>query len=113
MDIESFRTYCIGLKGSTEDIKWEDQLCFMVEQKIYVMCSLGAPHSFSFKVSPEDFDQLVARNGLKQAPYLARGQWVFSASLEVLPDEELKQRIAESRELILSKLSKKVREKYS
>lgn len=113
MNIETLREYCIGLTGTTEDIKWDDHLCFLIEGKIYLMTSLTAPHSFSMKVDPADFDALVSRVGISQAAYMAKRQWVLVENLSVLPEPELKNRIRASRALVLSKLTKKIQEKYA
>jgi predicted DNA-binding protein (MmcQ/YjbR family) len=110
MDIESFREYCLSLKGTTEGMKW-DHLCFMVEEKIFVLVSLEDT-SLCLKCSPDDFDVLAARSGIKQAPHFARRQWIAVEGLDVMPEDELKRRVAESRALVLSKLSKKKQELY-
>ena len=110
MDIESLRDYCLSLKGAAEGMKW-DHLCFMIEEKIFVLASLEDGH-LCMKCDPEDFDELTARHGIQQAPHFARRQWVVLESLEVMPDQELKKRIAESRALVLSKLPKKTQAKY-
>ena len=106
MDIESFRTYCLSLPGTTEGMKWGEHLCFMVYEKIYVITSLD-DGQITFKCDPEDFDELVARDGIIQAPHMAKGQWVCLVDFDVLNDKELKERIANSRALIVSKLPKK------
>ena len=111
MDIETFRAYCLSLPGTTEDMKWGDHLCFLVHEKIYVITSLEDT-SASFKCSPEDFNELVARDGIMQAPHLAKNQWVKIHRLDVLNDKELKERIADSRALIISKLPKKYQSLY-
>ncbi|MES2828782.1 MAG: MmcQ/YjbR family DNA-binding protein [Bacteroidota bacterium] len=110
MDIEQFRDYCLSLKGATEGMKW-DHLCFMIEEKIFVLVSLD-DGGLCFKCNPEDFDELVAGYGVKQAPHFARRQWIALDNLEVLPESELLKRVEESRSLVLKKLSKKVQEKY-
>ena len=110
MDIESFREYCLELYGTTEGMKW-DHLCFMIEEKIFVLVALD-DNSLCFKCDPEDFDDLVARHGIKQAPHFARRQWIALDNLEVMIDQELKERVAKSRSLVLGKLPKKVQEKY-
>ncbi|MES2419475.1 MAG: MmcQ/YjbR family DNA-binding protein [Bacteroidota bacterium] len=112
MDIESFRVYCLSLPGTTEGMKWE-HLCFMIEEKIFVIIAIDEGNSFSTKCSPEDFDELAARDGIKQASHMAKRQWVQIENLEVLSDNELKERIKASRALVLSKLPKKIQEKYS
>ncbi len=111
MDVELFRDYCLSLPGTTEEIKWEDNLCFMIEKKIFVMNSLTAGN-LALKINPEEFETLIARDGIKQAGHLARGQWIGIDSFEVMTDVELKKRIAESRLLVLSKLPKKIQEQY-
>jgi predicted DNA-binding protein (MmcQ/YjbR family) len=111
MDIETFRAYCLSLPGTTEDLKWGEHLCFMVHEKIYVINSLD-DGTMSFKCSPEDFNELVARDGIYQAPHFAKGQWVQLEGLDVLNDKELKERIATSRALVISKLPKKVQAFY-
>ncbi|RZK83175.1 MAG: hypothetical protein EOO92_00045 [Pedobacter sp.] len=110
MDIESFRDYCLDLKGTAEGMKW-DHLCFMIEEKIFVLVALD-DNSLCFKCDQDDFDDLVARHGIQQAPHFARRQWVAVVSLDVMIDQELKGRVARSRELVLSKLPKKIQEKY-
>ena len=111
MDIESFRTYCLSLPGTTEGMKWE-HLCFMIEEKIFVIIAIDEGNSFSTKCSPEEFEELTARDGIKQAFHMAKRQWVQVANLDVLNDMELKKRVATSRALVLAKLPKKVQEKY-
>lgn len=110
MDIESFREYCLALPGTTEGMKW-DHLCFMIEEKIFVLVSLE-DSNLCLKCSPDDFDALAARQGIKQAPHFARRQWIAVEGLDVMPDEELKQRVTESRALVLSKLPKKKQQLY-
>lgn len=107
MDIEMFRTYCLSLPGTTEGMKWGDHLCFMVHEKLYVITSLD-DGMITFKCDPEEFDELVARDGINQAGHMAKRQWVSLDYLEVLPEKELKERIAASRALVITKLPKKV-----
>ncbi|MHA4896489.1 MmcQ/YjbR family DNA-binding protein [Pedobacter sp. PWIIR3] len=111
MDIETFRDFCLGLKGTTEGMKW-DHLCFMIESKIFVLVSLD-DNGLCFKCNPEEFDALVARNGVKQAPHFARRQWIAIDNLEVMPENELKKRVVQSRALVLQKLSRKVQDRYA
>lgn len=111
MDIEMFREYCLSLTGTTEEVKWGDNLCFMIEKKIFVISSLDTG-SLAIKCNPEEFEELAARDGIKQAGHLAKGHWIGMESLDVMPVTELKKRIAESRELVLKKLPKKLQEKY-
>ncbi|RZJ81480.1 MAG: hypothetical protein EOO47_04105 [Flavobacterium sp.] len=112
MDIESFREYCLSLPGTTEGMKW-GHLCFMIEEKIFVIIAIDEGNSFSTKCNPEEFDELTARDGIKQAFHMAKRQWVQIENLEVLNDRELSERIKTSRALVLAKLPKKIQEKYN
>lgn len=111
MDIETFRTYCLGLAGTTEGMKWE-HLCFMIEEKIFVLVDLDT-QGFCIKCSAEEFEELAARDGVKQAPHFAKKQWIFVDNLEVFGNAELKKLVERSRELVLSKLPKKTQAKYN
>lgn len=110
MDIESFREYCLSLRGTTEGMKW-DHLCFMIEEKIFVIIDLDS-HGFAIKCTTDEFEELAARDGIKQAPHFAKKQWISVDNLEVFNAIELKQRIERSRELVLAKLPKKVQARY-
>lgn len=112
MNIEDFRDFCLNLPGTTEGMKW-DHLCFMIEEKIFVIMAMDENNSFSTKCTPEEFEELTARHGISQAAHMAKKQWVQIENLEVLTDEELKRRVKTSRELVLAKLPKKVQERYS
>ena len=111
MDIETFREYCLSLPGTTEGMKWE-HLCFMIEEKIFVIIAIDEGNSFSTKCTPEEFEELTARDGIKQAFHMAKKQWVQIADLDVLSIAELKKRVETSRALVLAKLPKKIQEKY-
>lgn len=110
MDIETFREFCLSLNGTTEGMKW-DHLCFMIEEKIFVLASLE-DGALCLKCHPDDFDNLVSRHGIKQAPHFARRQWIALDSLEVMSGQELKTRVEQSRTLVISKLTKKLQAKY-
>lgn len=111
MDIEMFREYCLSLPGTTEEVKWGDNLCFMVEKKIFVMTSLDEG-TLAMKCDPEEFDELVARDGIQQAYHLAKRQWIGLMDFDVMPESELKLRIAQSRAMVIRKLPKKIQALY-
>lgn len=111
MNIETFREYCLSLPGTTEGMKW-DHLCFMIEEKIFVIIAIDDGNRFSTKCTPEEFEELTARDGIQQAYHMAKKQWVQIADLEVLSVSELKNRVETSRALVLAKLPKKLQDKY-
>src|SRR5690242_16797799 len=108
MDFESLRTYCLSLPCATEKIQWENDLLFQVGGKTFVFAGLSAPWSLSIKCSPEEFAELIAREGIIPAPYLAQHKWVHVESLTTLPPRELKERIRKSYNAVVAKLPKKM-----
>ena len=93
----------------TEDVKWESNLCFCIGDKIFCIANLEPPHTFSFKVADEEFDELSATKGFKPAPYLARAKWIFVSDSARLSRSELKDHLHKRYELIKAKLSRKNR----
>jgi len=110
MIIDTVRAICQPLKGVTEDIKWDGDLVFSVGGKMFVVLMLDPPHRLSFKVDDEEFAELIEREGLIPAPYLARAKWVSLESPGVMDSRELRERIRRAYELVKAKLSKRVRE---
>jgi predicted DNA-binding protein (MmcQ/YjbR family) len=98
--LQEIRNYCLKLKGTTEDIKWEDHLCFCVGEKMYLVTA--------FKASDEDFEELITREGIIPAPYMARHKWVHVDNIERFSFEELSSYSQKSYELVKSKLPKKL-----
>ena len=108
MTVESIRRWCLTLPGVTEDIKWDDDLVFSVGGKMFCVAMLDPPHRLSFKCEAETFAELIEREGIIPAPYLARAKWV---SLETLdgPMEwrELEGRLRRSYDLVKASLTRK------
>ena len=110
MKVDELQNICLALPGVTEDIKWGHDLCFSVGEKMFCVTSLEPPFSFSFKVRPEEFEELSARDGFVPAPYMARAQWVMVTDPDKLRKKEWEQYIRQSYELVLAKLTKKKRQ---
>jgi len=107
MTIETVRQICRALPGVTEDIKWGADLAFSVGSKMFCVVNTEPPHQMSFKCSPDTFAELVEREGMIPAPYLAREMWVQQTELgETLERRELEQLLRASYDLVLAKLPK-------
>ena len=65
---------CRRLPGTTEDLKWGQDLVFSVGAKMYAVFDLDSTAKAAFKVSPPLFATLTQRPGIVPAPYLAREQ---------------------------------------
>ena len=108
MNIEDLRALCLSLPGVTEDIKWGADLCFLVGEKMFCVTSIDPPHSVSFKVTDEEFDEMVAKPGIIPAPYMARNKWVNIQEWNVLTDAEWESYVKQSYSLVKAKLPKKL-----
>lgn len=112
MNIEDLQQICEQLKGVTQDIKWENHLCFNICDKMFLITSPDTvPHSASFKVTEEDFEELCNREGFIPAPYLARYKWVHLDNISRLSKREWQKYIKQSYELVYSKLPAKMKNK--
>jgi len=104
MNFDALRTLCLSLPHATESLQWEDELCFKVRGKIFAMVSLGSvPQRLIFKCDPEEFLELVEREGAVPAPYVGRYKWVMLESLEVLPSSEIETCVRKSYAMVAEK----------
>ena len=109
MDIEILRSVCLSFPAVTEEVKWGNDLCFCVGEKMFCVTSLEPPHTFSFKVTDSEFDELSETEGFKPAPYLARAKWVLVTDSSKLSKKDLNNYLQQSYDLIKAKISKKQR----
>lgn len=109
MDIEELQKICLSFPAVTEDIKWETNLCFCVGSKIFCIANLEPPHTFSFKVKEEEFDELSQSEGFIPAPYLARAKWVLVTDSSRLSRKSLINYLQQSYDLIKAKIPRKMK----
>lgn len=110
MDIEWVHEYCLSLPHTTERLQWGDALVLKVGGKMYAVMSLEPDRTWlSFKCSSEKFHELIERQGIIPAPYLARAQWVALETEDALPRPELRQLLLEAHDLIFAKLPRKTK----
>ena len=110
--MDALRSFCKKLPGVTENVKWGDDLCFLVANKIFCMTGFNPPLSLCVKVPDDEFDELSSREGFIPAPYLARYKWVVIKDATRLSKKEIEHYVVQSYELKKSKLSKKDLKKY-
>lgn len=110
MNLETLQRLCRKLPDVTEDIKWDHDLCFCVGGRMFAIVSLEPPHTLAFKCTPEDFGELIERDGIIPAPYLARAMWVQEQNLgQTLDAKEVERLLQTSYELVSAKLPKRLR----
>ena len=105
MNLEELRKICLSFPGVTEDIKWENHLCFCVGDKMFVVTGPDqSPVTASFKASDEEFEKLAVQPGFKPAAYLARYKWIYTDDIGRLSKKQWEKYAKEAYTLIASKL---------
>jgi predicted DNA-binding protein (MmcQ/YjbR family) len=108
MTIEDIEAICDNLPAVTKDIKWGEHLCFNVANKIFLITSPDAyPPNAVFKVTPEEFEEIVARDGFRQAPHLAKNLWIKIDDIGKMSKIQWEYYTGRSYSLVVAKLSKK------
>ncbi|MGA7521163.1 MAG: MmcQ/YjbR family DNA-binding protein [Acidobacteriaceae bacterium] len=110
MDAESLRAFLLSLPDVVETMQWGGNLVFWVGDKaiggkMFAIVNLDAPNQvLSFAAGAERFAELVEREGVSPAPYLARASWVAIESWSTLPLNELREHLRHAREIVYEKL---------
>ncbi len=106
MSVDSIRDYCLSFPRATEKLQWGDSLCFKIDKKVggKIFTILGLDDlRLCFKCTPETFAELVEREDIRPAPYVGRYKWVMLDRLDALRNDELKELIRQSYELVAVK----------
>jgi len=116
MDAESLRAFLLTLPHVAETVQWGDNLVFWAAQKsmggkMFAVAGLspGREAVLSFAAGPERFAELVEREGIFPAPYLARAHWVALERWDALPAAELKSLLRDAPTLVYAKLPARTR----
>jgi predicted DNA-binding protein (MmcQ/YjbR family) len=110
MNIEELRKFCLSMPHATEDVKWGNDLTFLVGKKMFAVTGLeSGEQGISFKCTPEKFAELIERDGIIPAHYVARYHWVTVENTDALKTDELKDLIKNSYNLVCDKLPKKIK----
>ncbi len=116
MDAESLRSWLLSLPAVCETMQWGETLVYWAADKaiggkMFAMISLGSPNSvLSFAAGREGFADLVERDGIFPAPYLARAHWIAVERWDTLPAAELKELLSRARELIYARLPRRTKD---
>lgn len=111
MRLEQLKSYALSLPHTTVVKQWGECLVFKVAARMFLIIALDAQtvDEVVFKCTPDEFDELTEIDGITQAPYCAKRHWVRVADLAALPSGELERCIRRSYDLVVAKLTKKVR----
>ncbi|WP_293445204.1 MmcQ/YjbR family DNA-binding protein [Planktotalea sp.] len=109
---DAINAYCKSLPQSTYVVQWGNSDVWKVGGKVYAVGGWAdGENAVSFKVTDLGFEVLSDMPGIRSAPYLAsRGmKWVQVYGDHGLPEDELKAHIKASYEMIIAKLTRKLR----
>ena len=107
MSRAAFEKFAAGLPAVTLHEQW-DALVAKVGGKVFALCA-DQGGSIVFKVSELAFTGLTSLDGIGQAAYFAKGQWVNVEPRAELPLKDLKAYLTESHRLVAAKLTRKAR----
>lgn len=111
MDIETFRDYCLGKKGTTESFPFPNvpnDLIFKVAGKMFAISDITVFDSITLRCDPETIDDLRERYpALRQPAYYSDRKWSRILINESISDQQLYQWIDASYAIAVSMLTKK------
>ncbi len=122
MDRPTFDALCKTLPATFMVVQWGESHVWKVgeagtsgKNKVFAMSTFwgdddaDAPtHRLVIKVSPMSFEMLTQEDGIAQAPYMAKGQWVQVRDTSPLSDDDITAYIREAHRIMASKLTKKL-----
>ena len=115
MNLQRIREYCLSLPDATEQIQWGKDLVFKVGGKMFCVATTEPVRppkvALSFKCDDETFADLVERDGVIPAPYMAQHKWVAPEQFDTLGDKELKKLIERAYEIVKAKVKPKAKAK--
>ncbi|SFR93431.1 Predicted DNA-binding protein, MmcQ/YjbR family [Microbacterium sp. cf046] len=112
---EDVRAYCAAKWGAWEDQPWEGDVVFKVgpdaRGKIFVFFGDGTSIGVKAATTREEADDWLVRypQDARVSPYIGRSGWNVLATGGGIPDDELREAIDHSYELVLAGLPKKLR----
>lgn len=107
--LNEFNAFTSTFPGVTHVDQWESRVAKVGGKVFALLSNDGDQSSIAFKCAELSFVILTAINGIKQAPYFAKRQWVSVGSAAEFPETDLKEYIAQSHQIVAKGLSKKLR----
>jgi len=118
MDAERAREFLLTLPHAVETQQWGDNLVFWVGDKriggkMFALIDLGAGVSKGvamYSAGPERYAELLERDGLIPAPYMARIHWVAAEQWSALRNSEWEEELRAAHTITHDKLPQKTRD---
>jgi predicted DNA-binding protein (MmcQ/YjbR family) len=107
---KEFERFAGSLAGVTFVDQWESRVA-KVGGKVFTLLQGPGTDAANivFKVTEESFEILTSIDGIGQAPYFAKRQWVSVSEKADLPDKDLRIYVERSYRLVAKGLTKKLR----
>lgn len=117
MDVEQIRSFLLGLPNVAETMQWGDNLVYWVGDKaiggkMFALANLdpGARAVLSFCAGQQRYSELLEREGVFPAPYLARAYWVAIERWDVFRTAEWKAELTAAHAIVAARLPRKTRD---
>ena len=113
MTLAEYNAFCADLPATTHVVQWGGADVWKVGGKVFALGRDDTDGALfvSFKCSPLTYEMLRDAPGCRPAPYLAsRGmKWIQWLTGESMPDDALRDYLAESHRLAAAGLTKRAR----
>lgn len=111
MDIESYRAYCLGKAGVTEEFPFDEQvLAFKVMGKVFALTDVDGFESINLKCDPERAVELRERyEEIIPGYHMNKKHWNTVSMSGSLPDQLVCELIDHSYELVVNGLPRKLK----
>ena len=108
MTKDEFHAAAMALPGTVLDIKWGDDHCYCVGDKMFAAVD-GGYSNLGFKATEIAFEALTSTGRAKPSKYLARAHWVNIDDLASQDAAEVTGWIRTAHGLVAAKLTRKRR----
>lgn len=109
MNLETLRTFCLSLPGTTEDLPFGPEvLVFRIGGKIYLLISLNEPNRFNVKCEPQKAIELREEfEEVQPGFHMNKKHWNTVFVDGRIPQARLREMIKDSFQLVRNSLSAK------
>ncbi len=113
MTPQELRDYCLAKPGAWPDEPWEGDTVAKVHLKIFAFLGSADPLTVGVKAAAtrEEADEWLVRfpDDATVMPYIGRSGWNSLRVGGAIPDDEIRQAVDESYDLVVAKLPRKHR----
>jgi predicted DNA-binding protein (MmcQ/YjbR family) len=112
LNIEAYRDFCLSLKGAKEEFPFDNRtLVFKVQNKIFALLDIESFKQINLKCDPEKAIELREQfEGIIPGYHMNKKHWNSLKIASDVSDSLVKELTSHSYELVVSGLTKKLRE---